>query len=159
MIRDCTVQLTIFADGEPCIKPLWIFKAQDKELQTEKRGSMIQESWSSSKRTRGATRKSSSSCSEICRRSQTCLVNQAIDFQLIYDAQRAQTTERVKTVLTQECQTTLGLVPYGATSKVQPLDVTFNAEFKKSVDRLRLDQPRNTFRKCRALYDGKSDCW
>ena len=24
----------------------------------------------------------------------------------------------------------------GATSKVQPLDVTFNAEFKKSVDRL-----------------------
>ena len=88
MIRDCTVQLTIFADGEPCIKPLWIFKAQDKELQTEKRGSMIQESWSSSERTRGATRKSSSS---------------------------------------------------GATSKVQPLDVTFNAEFKKSVDRLRLD--------------------
>ena len=66
MIRDCTVQLTIFADGEPCIKPLWIFKAQDKELQTEKRGSMIQESWSSSKRTRGATRKSSSSGSEIC---------------------------------------------------------------------------------------------
>ena len=80
MIRDCTVQLTIFADGEPCIKPLWIFKAQDKELQTEKRGSMIQESWSSSKRTRGATRKSSSSGSEICRRSQTCLVSQAIDF-------------------------------------------------------------------------------
>ena len=57
MIRDCTMQLTIFADGEPCIKPLRIFKAQDKELQTEKRGSMTQESWSSSKRTRGATRK------------------------------------------------------------------------------------------------------
>ena len=66
MIRDCTVQLTIFADGEPCIKPSRIFKAQDKKLQTEKRGSMIQESWSSSKRTRGATRKSSSSGSEIC---------------------------------------------------------------------------------------------
>ena len=31
--------------------------AQDKEFQTEKRGSMIQESWSSSKRTRGATSK------------------------------------------------------------------------------------------------------
>lgn len=66
MIRDCTVQLTIFSHGEPCIKPLWIFKAQDKELQTEKRGSMIQESWSNSKRTRGGTRKSSSSGSEIC---------------------------------------------------------------------------------------------
>ena len=55
---------------------------------------------------------------------------------LISHAHRAQTTERVKTILTQECQTILGLVPPGATSKVQPLDVTFNAEFKKSVDRL-----------------------
>ena len=55
---------------------------------------------------------------------------------LIYNAHRAQTTERVKTILTQECQTTLGLVPPGPTSKVQLLDVTFNAEFKKSVDRL-----------------------
>ena len=55
---------------------------------------------------------------------------------LKHDAHRAQTTERVKTILTQECKTTLGLVPPGATSKVQPLDVTFNAEFKKSVDRL-----------------------
>ena len=46
------------------------------------------------------------------------------------------TTERVKTIPTQECQTTLGLVPPGATSKVQPLDVTFNAKFKKIFDRL-----------------------
>ena len=36
----------------------------------------------------------------------------------------------------QGCQTTLGLVPTGAMSKVQPLNVTFYAEFKKSVDRL-----------------------
>ena len=55
---------------------------------------------------------------------------------LIYDAHKAQTTERVKTILTQECQTTLGLVPSGATSKVQTIDVTFNAEFKKTVHRL-----------------------
>ena len=31
---------------------------------------------------------------------------------------------------------TLGLVPPGATSKVQPLDVTFNVEFKKGDNRL-----------------------
>ena len=31
---------------------------------------------------------------------------------------------------------TLGLVPPGATNKVQPLDVTFNVEFKKGDNRL-----------------------
>ena len=35
----------------------------------------------------------------------------------------------------QECNTTLALVPPGATSKVQPLDVAFNSEFKTPVDR------------------------
>ena len=64
------------------------------------------------------------------------MFGQPRDRLLIYDAHRAQTTERVKIILMQECQTTLGLVPPGATSKVQPLDVTFNAEFKKSVDGL-----------------------
>ena len=60
------------------------------------------------------------------------MFGQPRDRLLTYDAHRAQTTERVKTILTQECQTTLGLVPPGATSKVQLLDVTFNAQFKKS---------------------------
>ena len=37
---------------------------------------------------------------------------------LIYDVHRAQTTERADTILTQECQMTLRLVPPGVTSKV-----------------------------------------
>ena len=64
------------------------------------------------------------------------MFGQPRDRLLIYDAHRAQTTERVKTILTRARKTTLGLVPLGATNKVQPLHVTFNAEFKKSVDRL-----------------------
>ena len=64
------------------------------------------------------------------------MFGQPRDRLLIYDAHRAQTSERVKTILTQECQATLGLVLPGTTSKVQPLDVTFKGGFKKSVDRL-----------------------
>ena len=40
-------------------------------------------------------------------------------------------TDRIKTILTQECQTTLGLAPPGATSKIQLLDVASNGELKK----------------------------
>ena len=54
----------------------------------------------------------------------------------LYDSHSAQTTDRIKTILTQECQTTLGLATLGATINIQPLHVVFNAEFKKSVDRL-----------------------
>ncbi|XP_068696877.1 uncharacterized protein [Montipora foliosa] len=109
-------------------------KAQDNEFQTEKRGSMIRESWSSSKRTRGERRNDGLLAQKYVEEAKH--VWSTTRYLLIYDAHRAQTTERVKTILTQECKTTLRLVPPGPTSKVQPLDVTFNAEFKKSVDRL-----------------------
>ena len=55
------------------------------------------------------------------------------------DSHRAQTTNRIKTILMQECQTTLGLAPPGATSKIQPLNVALNVEFKKSVDRFSME--------------------
>ena len=133
--RQCTVQLPIFADGEPRIKPLLIFKGTGQRIpDREKRQydprvvvKFQENAW----------------CNEemmvVWLRNMWKKPNkfgQPRDRRLIYDAHRAQTTERVKTILTQECQTTLGLVPPGATSKVQPLDVAFNAEFMKSVDRL-----------------------
>ena len=51
-----------------------------------------------------------------------------------HDSERAQTTDRIKTILTQGCQTTLGLAPPDATRNIQPLDLAFNAEFKKRVE-------------------------
>ena len=133
--RQCTVQLTIFADGEPRIKPLLIFKGTGQRIpDREKRQydprvvvKFQENAWCNEEMMvfwlRNMWKKPN-------------MFGQPRDRLLIYDAHRAQTTERVKTILTQECKTTLGLVPPGATSKVQPLDVTFNAEFKKSVDRL-----------------------
>lgn len=55
---------------------------------------------------------------------------------LVYNQHRAQTKIKVKDILQNECKTKLALVPPGATSKVQPLDVSVNSEFKKAVDRL-----------------------
>jgi len=54
----------------------------------------------------------------------------------VYDQHKAQTTKKVKDILQNECKATLVLVPPGATSKVQPLDVAVNSEFKKAVDLL-----------------------
>ena len=59
------------------------------------------------------------------------MVNHTIDFLSMMGIELKSAKTRL-----QECQTTLGLVLPGAMSKVQPLDVILNAEFKKSVDRL-----------------------
>ena len=53
---------------------------------------------------------------------------------LVYDQHKAQMTKKVKDILQNQCKTTLVLVPPGATSKDQPLDVAVNSEFKKAVD-------------------------
>ncbi|KAK3736791.1 hypothetical protein QZH41_011740 [Actinostola sp. cb2023] len=94
--RQCTVQLTIYADGEPRLKPLLIFKGKGKRIQEKE--------------------------------------TKQYDYRVV-DAHRTQTTEKVKTIVSQECNTTLGLVTPGTTSKVQPLDVVLNAVFKKAVDK------------------------
>ena len=45
------------------------------------------------------------------------------------DSQRAQTADRIKLDHSdEECQTTLGLAPTDAISKIQPLNVAMNAE-------------------------------
>ena len=53
---------------------------------------------------------------------------------LVLDMHKAQRTETIKYVLEKECKITLVFVPAGCTSVVQPLDVSFNAPFKKAVE-------------------------
>ena len=54
--RQCTVQLTIFADGEPRIKPLLIFKGTGQRI-SDREKRQYDPRDPSSKRTRGATKK------------------------------------------------------------------------------------------------------
>ena len=109
--------MTTFADGEPCIKPLLIFYGKEQRVpDREKRKhdprvvvKFQENAW----------------CNEeimvFWHRNmwkKPKMFGQPGDRLLIYDVHRAQTTERVDTILTQECQMTLRLVPPGATSKV-----------------------------------------
>ena len=58
------------------------------------------------------------------------------------DSQRAQTADRIKLDHSDvRVPDNIGACTYctGATSKIQPLNVAFNAEFKKSVDRLTME--------------------
>ena len=131
--RQCTVQLTVFADGEPRIKPL-LMKANPRQ-RTEADDPRVvvkfqENAWCDENMmiywVRHLWNSQSTFFSTNGKRSRL----------LVYDQHRAQTTKKVKDILQNECKTTLVLVPPGATSKVQPLDVAVNSEFKKAVDRL-----------------------
>jgi hypothetical protein len=52
---------------------------------------------------------------------------------LVIDVHRAQTTDNINALL-KDCKTTPVHVPPGTTSLVQPVDVVFNAPFKKRVE-------------------------
>ena len=96
--RQCTVQLTIFADGEPRIKPLLIFKGTGQRIpDREKRQydprvvvKFQENAWCNEQMMvfwlRNMWKKPN-------------MFGQPRDRLLTYDAHRAQTTERVKTIL------------------------------------------------------------
>ena len=133
--RQCTVQLTVFADGVQCIKSLLIFKCTGKRIPDKKEKQYDQRdvvkfqenTWRNDNLlVRYLWNLQSTFFSANAKRSRL----------LLYDQQKAQTTKKVKEMLQNECKTTLALFPPETTSKVQPLDVSVNSEFKNSVDRL-----------------------
>ena len=53
---------------------------------------------------------------------------------LVLDLHKAQKTERIQDILTNQCKAVPVFVPAGCTSLIQPLDVVYNAPFKKKAE-------------------------
>ena len=134
--RQCTVQLTIFADGKPRVRPTIIFRGQGKRVsKTEK------DAWDSRV---CVMFQEKAWCDEaimkawIDREWSNTFTNPHNPCSsgkiLVADVHTAQQTEAVKTALG-KYKTELVNVPPGCTSRVQPLDVSVNKPFKEEVKR------------------------
>ena len=128
--RQCTVQLTLFADREARVKLLVIFKGQGRRIP-------FREKVRFDPRVR-VTFQPKAWCDEAVM--QEWLQQQwksACDgnMLLVLEVHKAQKTDGILHRLNQ-CSTTPVYVPAGTTGLVQPVDVVFNAPFKAAVDRL-----------------------
>ena len=111
--RQSTVQLTVFTDGEPRFKLLLIFKGTGKRIPEKEMKQydprvvvkFQENAWCDADMmiywVRHLWNSQSTYFSENGKRSRL----------LVYDQHRAQTTEKVKDILQNECKTTLVLIP------------------------------------------------
>ena len=136
--RQCTVQLTIFADGEPRIKPLLIFRGKGLRISQAERkehdGRVV------------VKFKENAWCDEsimqywVSNMWRRPLAPEAQKPKLlIADVHKAQKTPTIANKLKRECKTEVVLVPPGCTSLIQPLDASFNGEFKAVIDKLQTE--------------------
>ena len=132
--RQATAQITIFADGVPCIKPLIIFKGKGLRISPDEK-----KVWDSSVT---VFFKKNAWCDEevmikwIKAEWNNFFLNPLTPGSdgkiLVADIHRAQQTDDVKRLLAW-CKTNLVNVPGGCTSLVQPIDVSFNEPFKSYI--------------------------
>ena len=132
--RQCTVQLTVFADGKARVKPLLIFRGKGLRIAAAETrqydGRVVvrfqENAWCDEEMMKFWIRSMwRRPFGEDASRSKL----------LVADVHRAQTTDAVQEMLLRECHTAVALVPPGTTSLVQPLDVSVNSEFKSIVER------------------------
>lgn len=134
--RQCTVQLTVFADGKPRVRPTIIFRGQGKRIAKSE-----QESWDS--RVRVMFQKKAW-CDEVIMKEWVASewanvftnphTASSTGKILVADVHTAQQTDDVKAALC-KYKTELVNVPPGCTSRIQPLDVSVNKPFKEAVKR------------------------
>ena len=129
--RQCTVQLTLFANGENYVKPMIIFRGTGKRIPFSERVTY-------DKKVVVRFQQNAWCDEEVMKFWVTHCWKPACNgpMHLILDVHRAQTTEDVQMMLKKECNTDVTYVPGGCTSLVQPVDVTFNRPFKTIVEQL-----------------------
>ena len=130
--RQCSVQLTIFADGKPRVKPIVIFRGKSLRIKSKE-----QDAWDQRVQ---ILFQEKAWCGEpimldwISQQWNNSFIipstNNSSGKILIADVHRAQQTGKVKYILK---KTDLINVPPGCTSGVQPLDVVFNKQFKDII--------------------------
>lgn len=132
--RQCTVQLTIFADGVPRVRPTIIFRGKGKRISANEKSSwdrrvnlMFQpKAWCDESVMKvWVEHKWGNVFTDPPRAGSSGKI-------LVADVQRAQQTNEVKKIL-QKKKTLLINVPPGSTSRVQPLGVSLNKPFKNAV--------------------------
>ena len=131
--RQCTVQLTVFADGISRVSPLIVFRGQGKRLAKKEKDGwdprvrvMFQvNAWSD-----GAVRKEwiESEWGNVFTNSPSSSTGKI----LVADMHRAQQTDEVIELLRQH-KTIMVSIPAGCTSHIQPLGVCINKPFKDTV--------------------------
>ena len=131
--RQCSVQLTIFADGKTRVKPLGIFQGKCLRIESKE-----QDAWD---RRVQVLFQEKAWCDEprmlywISQQWNNCFMNPPTNGSsgkiLIVDVHHPQQTDKVKCILKKK--TDLINIPHGCTSRVQPLDVVFNKPFKKDI--------------------------
>ena len=130
----CTVQLTIFGDGIPRVRPTVIFRGKGKRIRPDEK-----KSWD--KRVK-VYFQPKAWCDESVMKQWVCdewgniFTNPPTSGSsgkiLVADVHMAQQTDQVKRLLVTK-KTVLVNVPPGCTSRVQPLDVSVNKPFKNYV--------------------------
>ena len=128
------MQLTIFGDGVPRVRPMVIFRGKGKRIRHEE-----QDSWD---RKVSVTFQDNAWCDEammnvwIQQQWGNIFINpptqRSTDKTLVADVHSAEETDEVKSMLKRK-KTELVNVPPGCTSRIQPLDVSCNKPFKNAV--------------------------
>ena len=133
--RQCTVQLTAFADGVSRVRPLVFFCGLGKRIAKKESDAwdsrvkvMFQENaWCSESIMKAWIE---SEWANVFTNPQTPSSTGKI---LVLDMHHAQQTDDVKTLLRKH-KTTLVSIPAGCTSRIQPLDVTLNKPSSQQCD-------------------------